>query len=213
LAEHSTKAHRAMDNVFQQIDPRSAGVMDFIFDVYPLFYKKIFRNNKFMERIVMTGMNAHDILEYYVCGRCETLAPRSGSVVRNGRKVPQCTCTAIGCGATTVDPPTLKTWLLYELRKKAPADMEHVLQMAINDIAKRYMSKAVKDYERYEQIETEQSAAKMGLILPPDVVSKKDAKKNLAPTTSFYEGDLPTDAELDNIVQEDIKEMLNNGVH
>ena len=148
--DRTTDAHRAMAQLFKNPDPRSLGVMDFIFDVYPLFYRKIFKNNKLMERVVMTGLNGMDILDYFVCGRCESIAPQSGTVLKDGVFVPQCTCTADGCGATTVNPPTLREWLMYELRKKAPPGFETILSMAMNNIAQTYLRKALKDYKQAE---------------------------------------------------------------
>lgn len=206
--DRTTDAHRAMAQLFKNPDPRSLGVMDFIFDVYPLFYRKIFKNNTLMERVVMTGLNGMDILDYFVCGRCESIAPQSGTVLKDGVFVPQCTCTADGCGATTVNPPTLREWLMYELRKKAPPGFETILSMAMNNIAQTYLRKALKDYKQAEDFQTMLDAKRLGM---PDMKPLPEMGP-VKPRVEHYEG-MPTDEELEEIVQRDVKELMQRVSH
>ena len=130
---------------FSAPSPDSVGVYKSIQEVYPAFAKKIFQNNKFMEKLVMSGMNPMYILDYPICGRCETLAAYDGFAKKNGRLVNACSCFADGCGHRTIDPITFKEWLKYELKKKAPADFVEVLEYAVDAVALTMMKKYLHD--------------------------------------------------------------------
>jgi hypothetical protein len=112
-------------------------------DVYPAFSRKIFEGNELMQRLVMTGYNPMDIMDYPVCGRCETLAPWSGFGVSYGKKYRKCTCVRPGCGASTTNPVTFRKWVKEELKKKAPADFMDALDLAVDKIAQRMLEKYI----------------------------------------------------------------------
>lgn len=132
--EHS-QSHRAMLKSFEMPDERSFGVFKMLNDVYPAFAKQLFQNNALMERLVMSGHNPMDILDYPICGKCETLAPYSGYVIRNNKYIQKCTCVADKCGATTVNPITLRDWIKYEMKKRVSEDFYEAIEVAIDQIA------------------------------------------------------------------------------
>ena len=125
-----SNAHNAMFGMFKMQDARSFAVLKFIEDVYPSFAEKLFKNNQFMEKLVTSQYNPIDILDYPICGRCETLAAWHGTGVSYGKRYKACSCFAKGCGHKTVNPVTLRVWMKDELKKKAPPLLiEHAEQM------------------------------------------------------------------------------------
>lgn len=137
-----TNAHRAMYNSFTNRDPHTEGVYKLFMDIYPAFAKKIFEGGHFVAKLVRTGMNPIDILDYHICGRCEALAPLDGYAWRNNRWVNRCTCMREGCGHTTVDPVTLREWMADELKHKAPPNIAEMADTAVDVIAASMMRKA-----------------------------------------------------------------------
>ncbi len=116
-------------------DPRSYGVYRMIQEIYPALAKKMFENSELMRKLVMTQYNPMDILDYPVCGKCESIAAWNGLAKKNGKLVRKCTCVADGCHASTADPPTFRTWLMYEIKKKAPADFAEVAEYIVDGMA------------------------------------------------------------------------------
>jgi len=141
--EHS-KAHVAMMHSFAQPDEHSYGVFKMLNDVYPAFAKKLFENNDLMKTLVMTGYNPMDILDYPVCGKCETLAAPDGYAIKNGRQYCKCLCFAKHCGATTVNPISLRKWMKYELKKRVSEDFFDAIEVSVDSIAAAML-------QRYQQ--------------------------------------------------------------
>lgn len=136
-------ARQSIFNQFAMPDEHSFGVFKMLADVYPAFSKKIFEGNELMQKLVVSGYNPMDIMDYPVCGKCETLAPYSGVVVKNGKRVQKCTCVKHGCAATTVNPVTFRNWIKDELKRKAPADFMDALDYAVDKVAKRMLDKYI----------------------------------------------------------------------
>lgn len=123
-------AYSALYKSFTTPDPHSVGVQKILIDLYPSLSKKIFESDGFMERFVISGMNAKDILEFPVCGRCEAIAALDGFAKKDGRYVNKCTCMREGCYHTTIDPVTFKVWIMDEIKKKHPAKDPALIEMA-----------------------------------------------------------------------------------
>ncbi len=136
-------AHKVVFNSFAMPDDHSYGVYKALMEIYPNFAKKLFENNELMYKIVMTGYNPMDILEYPICGRCETLAVYDGVALKDGRYVSKCTC--FRCGISTVKPITLKEWITMELKKKAPPDFTEYLDYAVDMTANYMLRKFISD--------------------------------------------------------------------
>jgi len=134
-----TDAHIATYNSFLAPDPASFGVYKLFEQFYPAFAKRIFQYNPFMKKIVMSGFNPMFILNYPVCGRCETLAAWSDTIIVNEKKVKTCYCFADGCGSTTRNPVTLREWMIDELKHKAPPDIAEQAEFVVDDIAMSFM--------------------------------------------------------------------------
>jgi len=134
--------YNALFNTFKQPDPHSFGVFKMLQDFYPEFAEKIFDDNKVMERIVMYGHNSMDILQYPICGHCETLAAYDGYGHKYGKLVKRCTC--FKCGHSTNDPVIFRTWILDELKKKAPADIAESLDYAVDMVAEKMVAVAME---------------------------------------------------------------------
>lgn len=159
-------SHRAMFNSFLQPDPHSEGVYKFLMDLYPAFAKKVFEGGGFVAKLVRSGLNPIDIMDYHICGRCEALAPLSGFAKKNGRLVNKCTCMKEGCGATTIDPPTFRDWMKDELRHKAPPDIAEVADMAVDAIAMNMMKKAEQELARAMSMDNAKRNEKTGILMP-----------------------------------------------
>lgn len=140
-----TEGHQAILQSFGAMDAHSYGVLQVLMEIEPKIAKKIFENNIIMETFAMSGYNCMNILDYPMCGKCETIAAPDDPAFENGHIIPKCSCLAKGCGHTTRNPVTLKEWLLYELKRKAPADIADVLEYAIDDLAYAMVSKVVAE--------------------------------------------------------------------
>lgn len=116
--KETSDAHSAMYKSFTTPDPHSVGVQKILLELYPALSKKIFESDGFMSKFVLSGMNAKDILEFPVCGKCEAIAALDGFAKKNGKWVNKCTCMREGCYHTTIDPVTFKVWIMDEIRKK-----------------------------------------------------------------------------------------------
>jgi hypothetical protein len=184
----------------EQPDERSFGVYKMLTEVYPAFADKLFQNNAFMQRLVMSGMNPMDILDYPICGRCETLAPYNGYAMRDGRLVPKCTCMSKRCGHTTVNPVTLRDWIKYEMKKRVTEDFYEAIEVAVDQIAYtmvcRYQSQVNAEIARHSA----QTRAKRGILMPdgtehvpsvqsPAVEHYHDGKKPRLPKDSIILSD------------------------
>lgn len=146
-------ARQAVFNSFALPDEKSFGVYKALNDVYPSFAEKLFENNDLMRKIVMSGYNPMDILDYPICGRCETLAAYNGYSVKNGKRYSKCTCMRQGCGHTTINPVTLRVWMKDELKKKVPPEYIDTIEYAVDGIAAKmiqmhmqYLRKLQEDY-------------------------------------------------------------------
>jgi len=136
-----SKVHDAVFNTFKAPDPHSFGVMKMIQDVYPAFRKKVLEGNPLMQRIVMSGYNPMAIMDYPICGHCETLSAYSGQKLVNGQVIPVCTC--FKCGFSTTAPVTFRAWMADELRHKAPADFMDSVDYVVDTIAERMMNQSI----------------------------------------------------------------------
>lgn len=165
-----TDAHNAMFQSFLNPDPNAFGVYKLLNDIYPAFAEKIFYRNKFMEKIVMSNLSPMHILEYPICGRCETLAAWDGYSRKDGRIVNACSCFADGCGHKTINPITFKTWLLDELKRKAPPDIAEIAEYAVDLVAASMLRSAMMNIDntlkQHHIITNEQ----MGVTAEPDFI-------------------------------------------
>lgn len=122
-------------------DPHSMGVHKALLEVYPALAKKIFEGNQIMERLVMSGYNMMDIMEYPICNRCEGLALYNGMATIGDKKYAKCTCIRKGCNSTTINPSTLREWLANELRHKMPKEEIELLNVKVDIIAQTMLRK------------------------------------------------------------------------
>lgn len=141
-------AHIALFNTFGKEDPHSVGLAKLLNELYPKFAKQLFHRNPFMERLVKSNFNPMEMLDYPICGKCETLAAPTDPIIKNGRVIQRCGCMAEGCGAITNSPVTLRTWMIDELKHKAPADIAEIAEIAVDYTALSMMRKAMGEYER-----------------------------------------------------------------
>lgn len=150
---------------FQARDSHSSGVMEILNEFYPAFAKKIFEGNHILETLVMSGYNMMDILDYPICGKCESLALIDEPIIKEGRTIPRCTCVKPGCCVSTIRPVRFREWIAYELKKKAPPAIMEVMDYAIDDVAERmlriiaYKIRVAQAQERAEQ------QAEMGIMV------------------------------------------------
>ena len=179
----SNDAHRAMFNTFLQPDPHSMGLLKLLQELYPSFAKRIFQRNPFMQKVVMSNLNPMDIMEYPICGKCETLAAWSGVVEKNGKLYQKCTCFAEGCGHTTVNPITMRQWMMEELKHKAPPDIAEIAEIAVDVVSQKMMRMALHDYEKAVGKLKPEQHRKMGILMPDgsergiDETEKKKAEE------------------------------------
>ena len=147
-----SEKRNAIIRSFSNPNPDSIGIFKMVNDTYPAFAKKIFENNEFMQNIVLSGYSPMHILDYPICGRCETLAAYSGYAKKNGRAVSVCSCFAKGCGANTTDPITFRQWLIMELKKKAPPSFAENIEFSVDTAAQamvqKYSREAREEYAR-----------------------------------------------------------------
>jgi DNA-binding ferritin-like protein len=120
-------------------DPHSMGVHKALQEVYPALADKLFEGNELMQKMVMSGFNMMDIMDYPICGKCESLALYNGYVNVGKKAYPRCTCIRKGCGASTTRPATLRMWLQYELKKKMPQEAIEDLETKVDLIAERML--------------------------------------------------------------------------
>ena len=170
----SNDAHRAMFNTFLKPDPHSMGLLKLLKEIYPAFAKQLFRNNKFMEKVVLSNLNPMDMMDYPICGRCETLAAWSGVAEKNGKYYQKCTCFADGCGHTTVNPITLRQWMTEELKHKAPPDVAEIADIAVDIVSQKMMQMAFRDYEKAVGRLKPQREKQMGILMPDGTERKVD---------------------------------------
>lgn len=149
----SNAARSAMFQSFALPDEHSFGVFKALNEVYPAFAKKLFEGNQFMSRLIMYGYNPMDILDYPVCGKCESLAIFNGYATVGKKKYPRCTCVKPGCGANTNNPISLRTWIRDELKHKAPPEFFEAIETAIDGIAAKmiltHIRQMKKEMERH----------------------------------------------------------------
>ena len=143
----------ALANVLASPNSHAMGVMKLLKEYYPSFAKKVFQNNPFMEKMVMSSYSSMDILRHPICNRCEALAayiryatnPDGTTITKeNGKKVGVCKC--LRCGSETIDPITFYEWCLMELKKKAPAHIATDLVMVVDEVAEKLMQDAKRVY-------------------------------------------------------------------
>lgn len=162
------------------LDAHSSGVMRMLEEVYPAFCKKIFENNNAMRQLVMHRHSPLEILEYPVCGKCESLALPDARREKDGKMVPVCTCIKEGCGATTVNPPTLKEWIAYECKKRAPLGFANALEYAIDDVAYSMFAKYLREVaDAKKRVQPQNTSA--------------NSPKSLQQPNVLHRGELPTD--------------------
>ena len=135
-----------------------------LMDVYPAFANKLFQNNVFMEKLVMSGMNPMAILDYPICGKCETLALFDGYGKKYGKYVERCTCVADGCGASTLSPVTLRDWIKDELKKKAPEEFMEALEYAVDIIASTMIEKYYTENAHILNAHSKKAQQKIGVV-------------------------------------------------
>jgi len=163
-ADKEAQAYAALRKTFENPDPRSYGVFKMIQEIYPALASKIFSRSDLMEKLVMTKYNPLDIMDYPVCGKCETLALWNGTAKKNGKIVRRCTCVGDGCGASTIDPPTFRDWLIYEIKHKAPPDVAETAEFIVDIMALRLLGQATRDYlELLKEVNPQRNEA-MGLV-------------------------------------------------
>lgn len=158
------QARQSIYKTFASPDPASWGVYKMIDSVYPAFAKKLFHNNKFMEKIVMSGLNPRHILDYPICGRCETLAMPDKPIWKDGRWNSRCGCFADGCGAKTVNPITLRDWLAIELKKKAPPKLIDNIEYVVDRIAIAMLNRIQRESAGIRMKQDAENRRKMGLV-------------------------------------------------
>jgi len=157
-------ARQSIVNSFSNDNPESLGVYKALEDIYPAFSKKIFENNPFMQMIVMTNQSPMHILDYPICGKCETLAMWDYRGIKDGKSVKACGCFANGCGARTLDPITFRDWLKEELRHKAPPSIVENVEYAVDAVALSLMKKTMFQQKQMMQQEAEMRKYKSGLV-------------------------------------------------
>lgn len=159
-----TDANRAIMASFLNPDPRSVGVLNAINAFYPAFAQKIFQNNPLMKKIVMSGYNPMSILDYPICGRCETLAAWSDTILRNNRRVRTCGCLAEKCGQITINPVTFRVWMADELRHKVPNDFKEYIEYAVDAVAMQLMRRAYGEINLLQKKAAPQQQEEMGVV-------------------------------------------------
>lgn len=165
MSPENNVAKRAMMKSFEMPDERSFAVMKMLNDVYPAFASKLFHGNDVMQKLVMSGYNCMDILEYPICGKCETLAAYDGYGLKDGKITLRCTCMNEKCGHSTLNPPTLKQWLKWELRKKVTEEWFEVLDVAIDSIAMSMVNKHANEMRHAVELKGRQEDYK-AIIMP-----------------------------------------------
>lgn len=193
MPQEMTDKQEAILRSFLLPDPKSMGAFNALMNVYPALAKKLFDNNPYMQKIVMTGLNNMNILDYPVCGRCERLAVWNKFKVVNGELQWRCTCFTEGCNHTTTNPVILRDWLADELKKRAPEGYVDIIDEAIDGIASMMVNKAMQDLFASEK--------KKGLI---------DARGNALDTNSVERAQNDTGMSLEQMEEQIKKEYEAN---
>lgn len=183
-------SQKAMFKTFETPDPHSFGVFKMLQDLYPAFAQKIFSGNPFMKRIVMSGYNPMSILDYPICGRCETIASPDIPKYKNGKKHTACICFANKCGATTLDPITFKTWLKDELKHKAPPDIAENAEFVVDQIAFRMMKVAMQNLENSMKQQSFANNKKLGILMPDGSERQVDDSKKNKEAQEFLDSEI-----------------------
>lgn len=195
-------AHNTILNSFKMPDERSFGVYNLLKELYPAFAKKLFENNVLMHNLVMSNLNGMDILEYPICGKCETISAWDKNVFRNGRWYKTCHCVAKGCGAVTVSPPTLRDWIRDEFKKKASPEVLESLEYVVDSTALYMMYTWVKDTRA--ALAEHNRIAREKMRSDADISSLARKYKEEDPTVQHYGYTKPE--KIDNV--EEIKEDI-----
>lgn len=156
--------HRAMANLFSQPNPENLGVYKMLDELYPAFKEKIFQGNQFMRNLVLSGYSPLHILDYPICGKCETIAVLDGYAEKDGYLYDACSCFAEGCGHRTINPVTFRVWMIEELKRKAPPDIVEAAEYAVDFVAERMLRIAGRDLQ--EILEKHQAVARAKLNTP-----------------------------------------------
>lgn len=147
------KQYDAFRNTLVQANSHSLGVMKLLKEYYPAFAKKVFERNPLVEKLCLSGFFTENILDYPVCGHCETLAlwnryvkNPDGSLADDGEGnlIPVARCWK--CGQDTVNPLMFFEWCMMELKKKAPESVDVELVTATDIIAERLKADADRLY-------------------------------------------------------------------
>lgn len=157
-------ARQSIIKSFSDPNPDSLGVFKTLEDIYPSFSAKIFQGNAFMQMIVMSNYSPMHILDYPICGRCETLAMWNNRGLKDGKIVKKCSCFADGCGSTTFDPPTFRDWLKEEMRKKATPQMLENLEFVVDVTAMAMMKRSVSEQKQMMDQEASSRMQKLGIV-------------------------------------------------
>lgn len=146
-------AHQMMSNMFSQPDPHNAGVYHKLMEIYPNFAKKVFDSSQFISKLVMIGYDSSDVLDFPICGKCESLAaPTDPRVIKDKvtgqlRSIPQCGC--FKCGTITQSPIKFRDWIKDEVRHKVDKDfleqLDDMLDVAVDLYARQMMGMAERD--------------------------------------------------------------------
>ena len=189
------KTHKAMFNSFADPNDRSWAVMKMLMEVYPAFQKKLLEGNDLMQRLVMTGYSPMDILDYPICGKCETLAAYNDYGIKDGKKVPRCTCVKESCGASTLNPITLRAWIKYELKKRVNDEFIDAIEIATDYIAGAMINKHRKELENLMRDKRGRDKEKIGILMP-------DGSEHIIPEVKIeHHRDIPDD------LPEDLKQL------
>jgi len=141
MAKELSDMYKARQLELAMADPHSMGVQKALMEVYPALAKKIFEGNRLMEKLVMSGFNMMDIMDYPICNKCEGLALFNGYGKIGDRYYARCTCIRDGCHSSTTNPSTLREWLKNELRHKMPPEEIELLDYKTDLIAETMLRK------------------------------------------------------------------------
>jgi hypothetical protein len=161
--EPDAKTYQALVNTMKQTDPHSLGVRNMIESVYPALATKLFKSTKTIMKLVMTGLNPMDVLDYPICSKCEGLAWLDGKARRGKKWVDVCQCD---CGRRTIDPPTFREWIREELKRKAPPDFMEEVAYVTDGIAMRMMRKAMIQFHNEAEAKSATRSGQMGIVMP-----------------------------------------------
>jgi len=202
--EHSP-VYMAMHNMLAQNDPHSFAVLKMIKDIYPAFERKIKDENDFMYKLVMSGYNPMDLLDYPVCDRCEGLAAWNGwTNDRRPRHIAECMNEK--CGHTTYNPPLFREWMRQELKKRAPDNVIEAIDYAMDDICSSYIRTAYSKLMCEIALADSIRSPKMGIteqpnqILPEVPQAKADIEVNMGPVDGI---------DIDEMIKKEEEELEN----